>query len=1007
MPWYRKFQGLMPYRVREALLVSSSYDAFALEEDGPLAERLFSEYSELNLHWAPRITHATTAASAMQHLGSRRFDLVITVPRVRDTDAAAFSKLVKSRYPYLPLVLLILDEADLALFPGSVPVPTIDRVFLWTGDAQILLAAIKLIEDEINAVEDTRNAGVQVIIVVEDRIRSYSTFLPFLYPELLSQAQSLVAEDYNDLRRLVRVRARPKILLANTFDEGLELYRRYRDNVYAFISDITFPRDGEEAPEAGLELARLVRDHDRALPILLQSAGGDVRDKAAEIKAHFIDKNSPTFQEEVQSFLREVMGFGDFVFRLPDRTEVARARTTHEMEQALQTAPAESIQFHASRHHFALWLKARCMFELVDRLEAARIEELADIEEVRKFLVELLRQARSQELAGVITDFSPKYIGPENRFVRIGRGSIGGKGRGLAFINSLIATEGLLERFPGLQVRVPKTVVVGTNEFDRFMETVDLDELLSLPNDAAITTRLLSGQLRPELRRHLRKAYDGLHGPLAVRSSSLLEDSRFQPFAGVYATYMLPNNDPNPEVRFAELCRAIKAVYASAYLREARTYMSGSPHDLDDQKMAIVIQQLVGQTFGDRYYPHFSGVAQSYNFYPIRPQKPADGLVNLALGLGHMVVSGGACLSFSPATPHMRPQFPTARSYLQGSQSKFWALDLSRTKVDLLGGPEASLELCDLDVAERHGTLALAASVYCEKDGRLRDNLTLAGPRVITFNNVLKWKAIPFAEALSEILTLLRDGIGGEVEVEFAVDAGDWGRDSSAGRPGKSPRLYLLQVRPQASPDLQRLHIDIDAFPDEALLCRTSRALGNGVLDDIRDVVYLVRDDVDHKLTRAALAPLRQMNDEITARGDTYLLIGPGRWGTSDPTHGVPIEWSGISGVRVMVETPMPDRFVMPSQGSHFFQNLLAQRVGYLTVTPQTQGFVDRAWLDALPAVHEESGVRHVRLDEPLGVCLDGVKGAAVILKSASVLRSYQNGRNPVADSPSTRHDSD
>jgi len=993
MPWYRKFQGLMPYRVREALLVSSSYDAFVLEEDGPLAERLFSGYTELNLHWAPRITHATTAASALEHLASRRFDLVITVPRVRDTDAAAFSKLVKTRYPYLPLVLLILDEGDLHEFPDGTPVPTIDRVFLWTGDAQILLAAIKLIEDEINAAEDTRNAGVQVIIVVEDRVRSYSTFLALLYPELLSQAQSLLTEDYNDLRRLVRMRARPKILLANTFDEGLELYRRYHEYVYALISDVTYPRAGEEELEAGLELARLVREQDPDLPILLQSAGSDVREQAASIDAHFIDKNSTTFQEEVQDFLREVLGFGDFVFRLPNRTEVGRARNTHEMERALQIVPAESLEFHAARHHFTLWLKARSMFELVDQLQASHMEDFATTEDLRAFLVTLLAEARSQEQAGVITDFSPKYTGPENRFVRIGRGSIGGKGRGLAFINSLVATEDLLERFPGLQIRIPKTIVVGTNEFDRFMEPIELDELLSLPSDAAITTRLLAGQLRPELRRLLRQAYDGLRGPLAVRSSSLLEDSRFQPFAGVYATYMLPNNDPNPEVRFAELCRAIKAVYASAYLREARTYMNGSPHDLDDQKMAIVIQQLVGQQFCDRYYPHFSGVAQSYNFYPIRPQKAADGLVNLALGLGHMVVSGGACLSFSPATPHMRPQFPTARSYLSGSQSQFYALDLKRSKVDLLAGPEASLDLCNLDVAERDGTLDLAASVYSSNDDRIRDDLKVAGPRILTFNNILKWKAIPLAAALSELLALLRDGIGSEVEIEFAVDMADWGRDPPDGRPRRNPRLYLLQVRPQASPDLHRLHIDIDAFAPEDVLCRCARALGNGVYDDIRDIVYVTRDDVDHKVTKAALAPLRAINDDIIARGGTYLLIGPGRWGTSAPTHGIPIEWSGISGARVIVETAMPDRFVMPSQGSHFFQNLVAQRVGYLTVTAETSGFIDRAWLDAQPAAREQSSVRHIRLDEPLGVCLDGVKGAAVVLKSARTLLASTDGQ--------------
>ncbi len=988
----------MPFRVREALLVSSSYDAFVLEEDGPIAERLFSEYSELNLHWAPRVTHATTAESAMRMLGSRRFDLVLTVPRVRDTNAATFSSMVKARHPYLPVVLLIFDEADLHEFPGGKPVPTIDRVFLWTGDAQILLAAIKLIEDEINVEEDTRNAGVQVILVVEDRIRSYSTFLPMLYPELLAQAQSLLSEDHNDLRRLMRMRARPKILLANTYDEGVAIYRKHREFMYGIISDVTFPHGEEEELEAGLNLARMVRKEDSDLPILLQSADSDVRDKAAEIGAHFIVKSSTTFQDDVERFLREVMGFGDFVFRLPDRTEVARARDTYEMEHALRTAPLESIHYHASRNHFSLWLKARSMFDLAAQLCNWKLEDFESDAQIREFLISLLQEDRYQEQSAVITDFSPKYTGPENRFVRIGHGSIGGKGRGLAYMNTLIAAEELLERFPGLQIRIPKTVVIGTDEFDRFMESISINELLEQPDDSRTTKRLLAGQLRPELRRKLRKAFDALKGPLAVRSSSLFEDSRFQPFAGVYATYMLPNNDPNPEVRFAELCRAVKAVYASAYWKNARTYVRSTPHDIDEQKMAVVIQQLVGQRYGNRYYPHLSGVAQSYSFYPIGPQKADDGIVTIALGLGHMVVSGRAALSFSPATPGVLPQFPNARSFLSGSQTEFYALDLSRSKVDLLAGPEASLELIGLDVSEQDGTLALAGSVYSAHDDQIRENMKLAGRRVVTFNNVLKWNAIPLATALTEVLDLLREGIGGEVECEFAVDMADWGKEPPPHRARRQPRMYLLQVRPQASPDVRRLNFDLETVAPDAVLCRTARALGNGVVDGIRDVVYVVRDDVDFNYTRAAAEYVRGFNEELVARGAEYMLIGPGRWGTSDPSLGIPIEWSGIAGARVIVETPMADRYVEPSQGSHFFQNVMSQRVGYLTLTSEDRGFLDREWLDAQPAAGEVDGVRHVRLEQPLAVCLDGLKGSAVVLKSVEALKSGLAGESVYAD---------
>ena len=632
------------------------------------------------------------------------------------------------------------------------------------------------------------------------------------------------------------------------------------------------------------------------------------------------------------------------------------------------------------------------MFELADVLRDAHIDALEDVEEVRRLLVNLLLEARSQEQAGVITDFSPKYTGPENRFVRIGRGSIGGKGRGLAFVNSLIAAERLHDRFNGFQLRIPKTVVIGTSEFDHFMEDFPLKELLILDDDRAITRALISGRLRLKLRQHLRKAFDALKGPLAVRSSSLLEDSRFQPFAGVYATYMLPNNNPNPEVRFAELCRAVKAVYASAFWREARTYVKSTPHDVDEQKMAVVIQQLVGQVCGDRYYPHLSGVAQSYSFYPIKPQKAEEGIVAVALGLGHMVVGGGATLSFSPAKPMMRPQFPTAQAYLGGSQAQFYALDLARSKVDLLAGPEASLELFDLDVAEADGTLVHAASVLHGK--RLREDLSLAGPRVITFNPILKGNAVPLAPALTEIVELLREGIGGEVEIEFAVDLGDLGREVEWGTTPRPPRMYIVQVRPQASPEVHRLDLDLDDVAGADILCSTERALGNGLREDIRDVIYVVRDDVDSDFTRAAVDHLRAINSELLDAGRHYLLIGPGRWGTSDASQGIPIEWAGISGARVICETQIPNSMILPSQGSHFFQNVMANRVGYLTITKQANGFVDRAWLDAMPAEREVSGVRHVRLDEALAVCLDGVKGSAVILKSAANLRQRAGSPN-------------
>ncbi len=799
MVWYRKFQGLMSFRVREALLVSSAYDAFVLEEDGPLAERLWSRFVDLNLNLAPRITHVSTAAQALDLLDRRRFDLVLTVVRLRDVNAAEFSRQVKEWFPNIPVVLLVFDEGDLREFPGGTAASTIDHVFLWTGDAHILLAAIKLAEDYQNVDHDTAAAGVPVILVVEDRLRSWSTFLPLLYPELLAQAQSLIIEGRNDLRRLVRMRARPKILLAETFDEGLKLYRRYERYLYALVSDVSVPRGGSQVDDAGLELARLVRAEKPGLPILLQSSD-DVGDRARSLGARFLDKSSSTFAHELRNFLREDMGFGDFVFRLPDRTEVARAHDAYEMEQVLRHVPIASIAYHAANNHFCHWFKARSMQALAERVKPEALDRFSSTEQVRDYVLSQLAQDRADEQAGVITDFAARHTGPENRFVRIGRGSIGGKGRGLAYISAQIVARGLLERFPGLQVRIPKTIVIGTEEFDLFMEAIDHDQLLSLPEDTAITDYVVAKPLRQELRQQLEVMFGALHGPVAVRSSSLLEDSRFQPVTGIYATYMLPNNDPRPEVRFAELCRAIKAVYASTYWHEARGYVSQTPHDLDKQKMGIVIQQVAGRAYGNRYYPHLSGVARSYNSSPLEPQRAEDGVVAVSLGLGQMVVEGGTSLTFSPNMPTILPQFPDLRALVERSQRQFYALDLSQSRIDLHAGPDGSLVLCDLADAEADHTLHVVGSVYSEDDESLRDNLDLPGRRVVTFNNVLKWTAIPLAAALRELLQLFRQGMGGEVELEFSVDMGDWGRTPPLGRRLHTPRLYLLQVRPLAVP---------------------------------------------------------------------------------------------------------------------------------------------------------------------------------------------------------------
>jgi CheY-like chemotaxis protein len=976
-PWFLRFHDLMPFRVREILLVSSSYDAFILEEDGWLTERFFTEASELNLSWSPRITHVATAAAALDLLSRRPFDLVMTVVLLPDADAIAFSQQVKARHPGLPLVLLTFHEADLGHLPGGVAPDTIDRVVLWTGDTRILLATIKLIEDEKNIEHDTRIAGVQVILVVEDLVRPYSTFLALLYWELMTQSRSLIAEGLNDLHKLMRMWARPKLLLANTFEDAVAYYRRYQEHLMAVISDVRFPRGGAPDPEAGLALLKLVRRESPDLPILLLSAEPDFESWALAHGVYGIAKHSPNLHGQIRTFLKDALGFGDFVFRLPDRTEVARARDLYELEHALHTVPAASVEYHAARNHFSMWLSARSMFDLAHRLKRLTIAQFRDIEAVRRYLIDVLQKALFEEQEMVITDFSPRKAGHDAPFVRLAKGSVGGKGRGIAFVNSLLVRHGLSDAYPGLEIRTPRTVAIGTSVFDQFLEdNVAADHLPALRDDAVLIRRFLHGRLRTELLHDLRMALGELHGPLAVRSSSLLEDSRFQPFAGIYATYMLPNNAADPQVRFTELCQAIKAVYASIYCANARTYFKSTPHSVEEEKMAVIIQEVVGQRYGERFYPHISGVAQSYNYYPVGAQRAEEGIALIALGLGETVVSGGAALRFSPGAPTALPQFGSVRDHLRLSQATFYALNLARPTVDFVAGSKASLDLCDLADAEEDGTLELVGSVYCEDDGVIRDSLALPGPRLVTFNNVLRWNLIPLAQALAGLLQHLRAGVGCEVEIEFAVDMGP-----ARGAAGRPPCLYILQVRPMAVQSIGHKAQELASGPRERIFCRTGRSLGHGVIDGIRDVVYVKLQALGPGVAQAVAAQVGEVTAGLQAEGAPYLLIGPGRWGSADPNLGIPVGWSQIAGVRVIIETRLGGRHIEPSQGTHFFQNVVSLRIGYLTVSGGSEEVLDLAWLDQLPAHRETPRVRHVRLPGPLYVHLDGWHGRATIVK--------------------------
>jgi len=982
--WDQTFHDLMPNRVREVLLVSSHYDAFILEEDGRLSDRVVSEYSELNLSNAPRITHVSTGARAMRMLAERRFDLVLTMVRIPDIDVSAFGRRVKQRFPHLPVVLLVLTEADLGEFPGGFDPRAIDVVFWWTGSATILLAIIKLVEDRLNIAHDIET-GVRAILVVEDSVRYYSSFLSLLYVELMKQSESLAAEGLNDLHRLIRMRARPKVLLARTYEEAIALYDEFRTGIVALISDVSFSHKGEEDPTAGYQLVREMRAREPELAVLLQSAEPDSEKMAVELNTAYAAKKSPKLLGDIRVFVNEALGLGEFVFRTPDRTVVGRARDAFELEQQLATVPAESIQYHASRDHFSLWLTARCLFTMAKKMRERKATEFGGPEAIRSFLIASLAESRLRRQEGVITDYASTQRGAALQFVRVGKGSIGGKARGLAFLSSVIARHKLADRFPGVTIRIPASVGVSTEEFEHFIEAnhvVSTDHGVLSYTDAF--ERCMAGRLSDDLRQKLRRAAASFSGPLAVRSSSMLEDSQLRPFAGIYATYMLPNNHPDPEVRFSQICQAVQGVFASTYSEEARAYIARTPYSIEEEKMAVLIQEVVGQRHDGRFYPHIGGVAVSYNYYPVGHQRAEDGLAMVALGLGQTIVEGGMGVQFSPSDPSILPQFGSARDYLQHTQRHFAALDMTRTDVDWRS-KTGGTRLYELSDAEADGTLALVGSVYSSDEDVLRDDLRQPGPRIVTFHNVLKWSALPLAPALARLLAIVKQGMGCAVEIEFALDAGDWGQASVDGRPRREPTLYVLQVRPQATPLLEGM-VDVEGHAPESLVCRTHRSLGHGVIEGIRDIILVKRTDLQAFETPTVARQVGELNLRLLEQKRPYLLVGPGRWGSADPQLGIPVKWSQISGAKVIVEVPFDDRVVEPSQGAHFFHNVTSSRIGYLTVPKAghltgDESPLDDAWLAAQTVESETSEVRHIALDAPLCVVLDGRLSRGAILK--------------------------
>jgi CheY-like chemotaxis protein len=973
---FERFENLMPFRVQDVLLVSSLYDSFMLREDGRLNELLIDESLELNLSHVPGMTHVSNGAEALALARSQsRFNLILTNLTVGDMDAAQLAREVKAAGLDVPVVVLAYDYREIKNYVARHPTTDIERIFLWQGNVRILISIVKYIEDKRNVLHDTQSMGVPVMLVVEDNIRYYSSFLPVIYTELITQSRRLISEGINVAHKLVRMRARPKILLCSDYETASQLVIKYLPYLFGIVSDVEFPRGKELTPDAGFDLAHMVRSMVPDVPIVLQSSRTQFMARAQAEGYSFLRKRSPTLLADLRRYLTEQFSFGDFVFRLPDLTEVARASDLNTLEELLHTVPEESIAYHAERNHFSRWLVARTEFALAQKLRPRKVSDFTDYEHVRRDLIESIADYRREQNQVLIGDFKPAAFKSSGAsFLRLGTGSLGGKARGLAFVRHLLYSHQLTRRFPTVKIVVPPTVVLTTEYFDQFLAENDLlDFAIRSTDEATIEQRFLAASLPQSLRKSLLALLGEVRYPLAVRSSSLLEDSQYQPFTGVYETFMLANQHANIRVRLEQLMEAIKRVYASTYSQHAKAYVRATPYRLEEEKMAVVLQQVVGTIHGQRFYPDFSGVVRSRNFYPVPPMRFEDGIAAVALGLGRTVVNGGKCLTFCPRYPHHLVQFSSVEDILANSQTEFWAVELdhaTRSKDPLADLREVSF---GLDAAEADGTLHRLGSTYSADNHAVYDGLSRSGARIVSFAPVLKHGVFPLAPVLDQLMKIGEAALGRPVEIEFAVRLPRH-QDERA-------EFGFLQMRPLVL-SREGEELRIEEVDSAQLACQSSTVLGNGRIGDLRDVIVVDFHRFERTRSQEVAQGVAHLNAKLGEHGLPYLLIGVGRWGSNDPWLGIPVAWDQISGARVIVEAGFRDFRVTPSQGSHFFQNLTAFQIGYFTVNPDAgEGFVDWQWLSSQPAVEEMGCVRHLRFETPLVVIMNGKTSQGWIFK--------------------------
>ena len=970
------FDRLMQKRIRNVLLLCSSYDAFVLEEDGRVDEQIFNEYVSLNLRNAPTIVQAETAGKAFDILKNERIDLVISMLSVSDVDPFSLAKGIKLRYPHVPIVMLTPFSREVSVRLRHEDMSAIDSVLCWLGNGDLLVAIIKLIEDRMNAPHDIEEIGVQCILLVEDSVRYTSSYLPVLYKLILKQSRQFMREALNEHQKMLRMRGRPKILHASTYNEAVTLYHRYKNNLLGVISDVTFKKEGTPGVtvNAGFDLCRLIRDEDPNMPVLLQSSDMENARYAAELQVGFIHKYAKNLSGELSDYINKHFWFGDFIFRdLKTHKEITRATDLKSFREQLWNVPDEVLVYHGSRNHISKWFNSRGLFSIARVFKTFGVEDFSDVQTLRIYLDKAMSLYMANKGRGIITQFDRNNFNEFISFARVEHGAIGGKARGLAFMDTIIKKEKLYKKYPGVMIDIPRTVVVGADIFEEFIESNQLYPIaISDAPDKEILQAFLAARLPLRLKEDLVSFASLVKAPIAARSSSKLEDSHYQPFAGIYSTYMLPNAT-DIAVTVKNIVLAIKAIYASVFYSSSKSYIAATSNVIDEEKMSVILQEICGKQYGNRFYPTISGVARSVNFYPIAPETTEDGVANIALGLGKYVVEGGAGIRFSPRHPDRVLQLSTLRMALNETQKYFYALDLSNT--DFMPDVDANSNIVKLPLsaAERDKTTRFVASTYDDDSGAIRDGIIHEGKRIITFSKILQHKNFPLSEILDDLLKIGQRELNAPVEIEFAVNL-----DVPSGH----PRIFnFLQIRPIVSE--QRSNIDVDQFAEESVLIRSEWALGNGEINHIYDVVYVKTAGYNPVNNPDIALSVEKINAAMAADKSNYILCGPGRWGSSDPWLGIPVKWQQISETRLIVESGLHNYRIDSSQGTHFFQNLTSFHIGYFTVNSYLRdgGVLDMAFLDALPAVYEDKFIRHVRCASPLQILIDGKRMKGVVLR--------------------------